>query len=263
MSSTKRFFAAFTVVYVILASTGLYLWGPPGNSADFLAEHKDSYEHYLATTKSTPYKQYIQQGDAAPDDPAMAEQAAFVDEFVASPAFQAETKRRAIYSYYFGLLNAGGLMLIAYRFGRKPITGLLDAQIAEIQARLERAAAARTEANTRLEEAQSRVDGLKTDEADAKKHAAELMERERTLLEEGTQNALAFIDQETEDRKRIAGLQAQKILRKELVEQATRAIIEEYQAKRNAATETAEIRSFIGSLAGRHVQQVAKDGVSK
>lgn len=263
MSSTKGFLAAFAVVYVILASAGLYLWGPPGNSAEFLAEHKDSYDHYLATTKSTAYKQFIQQGDAAPDDPAMTAQAAFIDEFVASPDFQAETRRRAIYGYYFGFLNAGGLMLIAYRFGRKPITGFLDTQIAEIQVRLERAAAARAEANARLEEAQSRIDGLKIDEAEAQKHAAELMERERILLEEGTQNALAFIDQETEDRKRIVGVQAEKTLRKELIEHATKTIVEDYHAKRNAATETAEIDLFIAGLAGRHVQELMKEGVSK
>ena len=263
MSGAKGFLAAFAVVYVILASTGLILWGPPGNSAEFMAEHKDGYEQYLAITKSTAYKQFIQQGDAAPEDPAMAEQAAFVDNFVAMPEFKAETKRRAIYSYYFGFLNAGGLMLIAFRFGRKPITGLLDAQIAEIQSRLERAAAERAEANARLEEAQLRVDGLEADEAEAKKHAAELMERERVLLAEGTQNALAFIDQETEDRKRIVELQAEKTLRKELVEQAASAIIDEYQSKRSAATEAAEINSFIAGLTGRYVQNVANEVVPK
>jgi len=261
MSSTKGFLIAFAIAYVVLAGGGLSMWGPPGYSVEYMEDHKTDHEKYLATTKSTVYKQFMQHGDAEPTDPALVElaeplteQAAFVVDYTATPEFIAETKRRAIYGYYFGFLNAGSLILIAFRFGRKPIAGMLDAQIAEIRDRLDRADAAKAKATTRLESAQARVGGLAADEAQAKKHADELMVRERRTLEEGTEHALAFIDQETEERKAIVAIQAVKTIRKELVEQAASAVVETYQSQRNAATEAGEINSFIGGL-NRHAAQ--------
>lgn len=251
MSGTKKFLIAFAIGYVVLASGGLALWAPPGYSGEYLEAHKAGHEKYMGIIKSTVYKQHMQQGDAAPDDPEMIEQAAFVADYTATQEFQAETKRRAIYSYYFGFLNAGGLMLIAVRFGRAPITAMLDTQITEIRDRLDSAAAAKAEAAERLESAQTRVGGLKEDERQAKTHAAELMSREQDTLKEGTEHALAFIDKETEDRKRIVGIQAIKTIRKELVEQAASAVAETYQSQRNTGTETAEIESFIGGLAAQ------------
>jgi F0F1-type ATP synthase membrane subunit b/b' len=269
VSGAKGFFLVFAAVYVVLASGGLFLWGPPSYSAEYMADHKDRHEQYLAITKSTLYKQYTQHGDATPEDQVLkdqaallAEQAAFVVEYEATLEFKAESKRRAIYNYYFGFLNAGGLMLIAFRFGRAPITGMLDAQIAEIRGRLDRAAETKAEAMTRFESAQARIGGLEKDEQEAKAHAATLMARERDALAEGTEHALAFIDQETEDRKNIVGQQAIKTIRKELVEQAAVAVSESYQSRRNVETEAAEIDSFIGGLTNRTLKHAAQESVS-
>jgi len=270
VSGAKGFLLIFAVAYVVLASGGLFLWGPPSYSAEYMDDHKDGHEQYLAITKSTLYKQYMQHGDATPEDQALkdratllTEQAAFVVEYVATPEFKAESRRRTIYNYYFGFLNAGGLILIAVRFGRAPITGMLDAQIAEIRDRLDRAAEAKAAAAKRFESAQTRIGGLENDEREAKAHAATLMARERDALEEGTQHALAYIDQETEERKNIVGQQAIKTIRKELVEQAASVVSETYQSQRNATTEAAEINSFIGGLTSRTIKHAAQESVSK
>ncbi len=263
MSGAKGFLIVFAAVYVVLASGGLKLWGPPGYSAEYMDAHQDGHEQYLAITKSTAYKQYMQQGDAVAPDPEMAEQAAFVAEYTATPEFKAETRRRTIYEYYFGFLNAGGLMLIAYRFGRAPITELLDAQIAEVRGRLDRAANQRLEAVKRLEAAQERIDAFQSDEQEAKAQAAELMSREQIEIEKATANALSFIDQETEDRKRIVDEQAVKTMRQELVQRAAAAAAEAYQSHRSAETEAAEIDAFITILSSRTPQHAAREGVPK
>ncbi len=262
MSSAKGFLLVFTAVYVVLAGGGLALWGPPGYSDEYMESHKESHEQYLALTKSTVYKQYMQQGEAAPDDPTMAEQVTFVADYVATPEFKAEASRRSIYGYYFGFLNAGGLMLIALRFGRAPVVNLLDAQITEIRGRLDRAADTRLEAMKRLEAAQERVGGFEADQQEAKSQAAELMARERTVIEEGTAHAVSFIDQETEDRKRIVGEQAVKTIRWELVQRAANAAAETYESQRSPKSEASEIDSFISSLT-RSAQHVAQESASK
>ncbi len=258
MSPTKRFLLVFALVYAVLGVGGQKFFGPPGYSAEYMEAHKDGHERYLGITKSTVYKKYIQQGEAAPRDDewaGMIDQVAFVKAYEADPEFQAESQRRAIYNYFYGFLNAGGLMLIAFRFGRAPILGFLDTQIAVVRKRLERAEKVRSTAAERLDAATQQINGLEADELAAKAHAGELMAREREAMEEATAVALAFIDQETEDRKRIAAEQAVKTLREELVNEAALAVAKDYRSNRSDVTESAEIDSFVRGLTGRTVHE--------
>lgn len=255
MSSAKVFLLGFLAVYVVLAGGGQVVFGPPGYTAEYMAEHKDAHERYLGITKSQAYKQYTQQGDAVDPEPEMEDQVEFVAAYEATPEFQAEARRRTIYGYYFGFLNAGSLFLVAFRFGRGPIASLLDSQIAEIRSRLQQAEEAKAQAEERLQSAQARIDGLGKEEEQARRNAKELMAREHESIQEGTDHAIAFIDQETEDRKRIAEQQAVKALRKELVELAKHAAADEYVANRTPETETAEIESFVAGLTGQPAQE--------
>jgi F0F1-type ATP synthase membrane subunit b/b' len=259
VNTAKGFLIVFAAVYVVLAGAGLAIWGGPDYSAEYMDRFKDDHERFLSITKSTNYKKYMQQGEAAPENETLGAQKAFVAEYTSRSEYIAEEQRRGMRQTYFGILNATALVLIAIRFGRAPMMQFLDAQIAEVRARLEEAANAKAEAAKRLEEAQTRLAGLKADEEQAKAYAAELIERERAALEEGTKNALSFIDDETADRKRIAALQAAKTIRRELVEKAAAAVAEEYVRNRTADTEAEQTAAFISALTGQPAQEsVAK-----
>lgn len=252
MTPTKRFLLVFVAVYVAASIAGMRMWGPPGFTEEYLKNYDADHERYLQIIKSKPYQVYIQQGAAAPPDTRLADQAAFVNDYRARENFQAESTRQARYGYYFDFLNIAGLIIIAVRFGRRPLGAFLDSQAAMVRERLQNAEQAKNDANARLQEAEARAANFEAEERDAEAKSEELLARQRAAIEEATAQALAHIDEETADRLRIVQVRAAKRIRRELVEQAIEIVAAQYMAHANPEVERQQIEAFATNLdAGR------------
>jgi F0F1-type ATP synthase membrane subunit b/b' len=253
--SAKRFLQIFFGVAFAVWLGGSWLLGPPGLSSGFLEEdnNKDRYDRYIKITKDTAYKLYTQRpelhGPGTEDAPeGLAEDIAFVEEFEAEPAYQAEQRRINRYYYFFEIFNAALVLVLILRFATKPLLTFIDEKITELREKLKAAAQARKDAEARREAAQAKMDGLPEEEKQIGAESEVRLKREIAEAEENHRRNLAVMAQEKEDRKREEEHAAAQRLKAELVNLAIDRLADEYQRQRTQENEAALVDRFAGEV---------------
>lgn len=248
MSPVKRFFLKLLAVYLVVAVLVLVVVGPPQLSGDYLEEYQADHDRYLEIIHSPEYKKHVQNPELHPAEGALAEDLAFVEEYEARPEFQAAAWRRDISVFLFECLNAGALLAIAIRFGRKPLLEFLDQQVADARKRLEWAQENRRKAEERKKQAQQQLDTLDQRRREITAHTQTVIQQERERIRNATEENLAQIETETNERIRVEELRTTLRIKRELVEQAVGELRERYAAERSEETLAQLVEDFARSL---------------
>ncbi len=233
MSPVKRFLLIFLVVYCVGAGFGIFMWGPPGVSAEYVKENRAAHEHYHETLSSAWYKHYQQSPEANPLNESQAANLAFVEEYAERPDFKAEEHRAHMFEMYFEFYNAIAFIVFAVGLAWKPALGLIDGAIAEHRERLDSAQAAREDAALLKREAEARVQDLPEETARINEQAQAAAKREQTEIEEATESVVAHLVSEIEGRKQLEARRAAMAARKEIV---TKAVAAAEQGLRDSMT---------------------------
>lgn len=258
MTPTKRFLLGFLGVALIGWLAGILLFGPPGLSAEYLAQYHHDHEHYVDITKSDLYKRYVER-PALHGPEQLNEHDAhllnsylpFVEAYEARPEFQAEQHRIHRLGLYFEFFNPLLVVLLVWRFARKPLQGFLDGQIAALRTRLEEAAQARAEAAARLREAEVRQAGLEAERQQVREDTEARMQRELAELERSNQASLRAMERELEERKQAELDRATLNLKRELVDAAIAEVMQELQSKPDPAIHEHLLGQFLAGLERR------------
>lgn len=258
MSPAKRFLVGFLGFALLGWLTGIYLFGPPGLSSEYLAQYHHEHEHYVEITKSDIYKRYLERpalhGPAQLDEhnAALLQQyIPFVAEYEARPAFQAEQHRIHRLQLYFEFFNPLLVIVLVWRFARKPLAGFLDAQIAALRARLDEAAKAKADAVARMRDAQVRQSSLEAERERVREDTEARIARELAELEESNQASLRAMERELEERKQAELQQATLRLKRELVDTAIADIVRDLGQHPEAANDQHFLDQFLAGLERR------------
>jgi F-type H+-transporting ATPase subunit b len=257
--STKQFLIAFVGVYFVLWVIGTVAFGPPGYQEAYLEQYGEEHEHYIEVIKSTGYKYYVQNPDgieaAYAENPNLApplanlpDAVAFVEQYESRDAFQAERTRRGRYALYFDFMNATALVLLTVWFTRKPLVAFLDEQVATVRTRIETAAAARSDADTRRKQAEERIAGLDQEREEVIAHARTLADQEAGHIREGTEAVLTQLDRESEQRRRMAEHEAAMAVKRELVQKAVARLTEQLKSEASDTRQDQLVHEFAKSL---------------
>ncbi len=247
MNPTKRFFLILAAVSLAVWIAGNVLLGPVGLSAEYRESHKAEHERYIEIIKSSGFKLYEQRpelnAEALP-----AENVTFVEEYRANPAFIEEQHRIHLYDLFFDFFNAALVLIIAVRFGRKPIVNLLDTKIAELRERMESAAKAGQEAQERREHAEDLLNKFPEEEKRIQEQTDARIERELAQLAEANRNSLKLMAQELADRKEQEVRAAAMLVKRELADQAIDQLAQQYRETLSEERETVLIDRFASDL---------------
>lgn len=248
MKSAKLFLIAFFGVYLVGSIALNALLGPPGFSKSYLAGHKAEHERYIGISKSDEYKRYLERPHLNPPPPALVEDFGFADEYASTDAYRAELRRRGIYELLFDLFRVGMVALLVARFARKPLAAFLDEQIENVRERT-----AKTDHDTQLADARLASAEQKKREIEAEREALYADARERARLEslrieEMTAQAMARLKTEEADRLNHERLLVRRAMKKELVEEASRILVERYEASRSDRSEAPLLARFIEQM---------------
>jgi len=252
LSPVKRFLLGLLGVYLVVAVLILGVVGPPQLSGEYLEEYQADHDRYLEIIHSPEYKRHIQNPELHPAEGELAEDVAFVEEYEARPEFQAASRRRDISIFLFEVLNAGALLAIAIRFGRKPLLEFLDQQVADARKRLEWARENRRKAEERKKQAQEQLEGLEERRREITAHTQTVIEQERERIRNATEQNLAQIENETNERIRVEELRTTLRIKRELVEQAVAELRERYAAERSEETLAQLVDDF-----ARHLERTS------
>lgn len=252
-TAAGRFLLGFVLVYAVVWSGIEAAFGPPSMSSGYLDSYKDEHERYLEIVKSDDYKLYAEKKmwGTAPtsiEDDALADKIVFVSEYETRDAFIAEQARRSRYETLFDFFKIAMAVALIVRFGRKPITGLLDTTIAGIRTRIEDAEAAAEAAARRKSEAEGKLAGLGSEHERILGDAQDRVALEQHRIQALTQHSLDQLAAETEDRKRQEQLKAQHALKTALVNASIARLTAQYEAERTPEQESALIARFVTQL---------------
>ena len=248
MSPAKRFFLGLLAVYILLAVLILAGVGPPQLSGAYLEEYQADHDRYLEIIHSPAYKMHVQNPERHPAEGALAEDVAFVEEYEARPEFQSAARQRDVSVFLFECLNAGALLAIAVRFGRKPLLEFLDQQVTDARKRLEWAQENRRKAEERKKKAQKHLDALDQRRREITAHTQTVIHQERDQIRKATEQNLAQIEAETNERVHVEELRTTLRIRRELVEQAVAELRERYAAERSDETLAQLVEDFASRL---------------
>jgi F0F1-type ATP synthase membrane subunit b/b' len=249
MKSAKWFLLAFFVVYMAGAIAWAAFFGPPGLSPEYLERNKADHEQYLDVTKSDWYKLYCERPLLhPPENERQKRQAAFVSAYIARPDFIEESRRAAIFHNFFEFYNAIAVVVIAVRFGKKPLLAFVDQQISDVRARMAKARTAREASETRRGAAQAKADGLAAEKTQIDEQAAQVIAEDARAIEEAREHILAQIDEETEERKRLEKRHAAMRLKEELVDQAIADLTDRLKASPVPDLQSAMLEQFVRGL---------------
>jgi len=253
MSPAKRFLLILGAVSLSVWIGANLLLGPPGLSRQYLRQYKEQHERYIEVTKSLPYKLYSERphlhgpgSPGAPDD--LAPNIALVEQYEANPAFQAEQRRIARYGLFFDLFNAGLVVVILVRFARKPLLNLLDEKVAEVRDRIKSAAQARRTAEERRRRAEHQLAHLDDDRARIAEETGRRLEHEMAELQRSNERSLALLWQELADRKHQEIVAAKQQVKRELVNETIKRLVERYRAEQSPEREAELIDQFVRDL---------------
>ena len=251
MSRHKPFLIAYVVIYFTVA-LGLNLTlGPPGLSRVYLDEYKADHDRYLTIVKSDDYKLWKERPKRTTDDSRLNAKIIFASEYEARDEFIAEQRRRGAYGTLFDFFNVGMLILLIARFATKPLLGLIDSTIADIQERIDEADTLRDRAAVRKHAAESRVANIEHDREALKEEYVEKVERETIRIKEHTAQSLELLERETEDRKRQETAKAARALKVALIDAAVDHVRAGYEATRSSESESRLTRQFVDQIGKR------------
>ena len=250
-TSVKGFLIAYVLLYLVVAIAMNVKMGPPGMSSGYLDKYKADYDRYLEITKSDAYKLSQENAESNPPDDALKERIAFVESHEGLAEFKSEQHRRSLYGGLFDVFNALMLIVLVGRFGAKPLLGLLDSMIAQVRETIETAEQARSDADGRLELAESGLAGLDGERALLETETNDQLNQELEKIAAQSEQSAALLQKETEDRKRQEELLAQRALKEALVEESMKILVERYAATRSPEQESALIDQFANQLGKR------------
>jgi len=256
MSPAKRFLLIFAIVSLGVWIGANLLLGPPGLSRPYLRQYKQGHERYIEITKSLPYKLYSERphlhGPGSPGAPqGLAENIAFVEQYEANPAFQAEQRRIGVYGLFFDVFNAALVVVILVRFARKPLLNFLEEKAAHVRERIESSAGARGAAEERLRRAEDQLAHVEDERARVAAETARRLEHEMAELKRANERSLALLWQELADRKHQEIVAAKQQVKRELVSETIKRLEERYQAEQSPEREADLIDQFVRDLEAR------------
>ena len=248
MSPVKRYLLIFFAVYLGGGLVANILLGPPGYSRAYRAQYKAEHDRYLEIIKTKEYKLWKQRPSLHEIDPALSD---FVAEYESREAFKSEQRRRAAYDNFFEFFIVVMVLHLAVHFGRKPLLDFLDAQVAEVRTKIERAAEARSTAAERKRGAQEKVALLPHEKEQTIHGTQERIVQEEARIEDLTRFTIEQVDRETEDRKREEEHAAIRLLKEELVDAAIERLVQRHKARISPGAEAAQIDQFIRDVEAR------------
>ncbi len=251
MSPVKRFLLWTAAAYAAIAIFTFAAFGPPRLSAAYLEAHGDDHDRYLETILSDEYVLHMQSPRRHPADEALAADIAFVSEYRNRPEFRRADFRRSMSQFLFDALNAGVVVVLAVRFGRQPLLSFLDRQIAELRNRLQWAEEAAKEAEAQKRAAQERLSHLDEERMRIARQTHELIVNTREAIQAATEQNVAQIESEAEERIHVEQLEAAKRMKQELVDRAIERLKERYERERSEATVGERVEAFVSDLERR------------
>lgn len=257
--SPKKFLLIYFVVYLVISAGWVAIYKSPAFSAAYIEEYGEDHERYLEIVKSDPYKHYEQRPHLIEQYYERHPQAilsydelvagvAFVEEYTARPAYQAEAQRTARYNLFFEFFNALAVAVLVGWFGWRPLMRFLDQQVDGVRARIGRAENRRKAAVDRLEAAKAQLDGLEEERERIREQAMALAETERATAAEMTERVLAQVEQEASERAELERVAAAQELRAELILQAAEKLEEELRRGADEATQDQMVHEFAEGL---------------
>ena len=140
------------------------------------------------------------------------------------------------------------VIVLAVRFGRKPLVGLIDGMIGSVRGALDRAQDEQAAAARRSGEAGAKLGGLPQERTGLEAQTEQRIEAMRRDAALNTGQRLATLNRETEDRIRNEETLAQRELKRELVDQAMDRLIERLRRHPPAEEEADLIDQFVQQL---------------
>lgn len=248
MKSVRGFILAYLAVYFVVAIGLNMTLGPPGLSSDYLETYKADQDAYLETIKSDPYKLWLERPQLHPPDAALAAQIAFVQEYEAREAFINEGRRRARYALLFDVFNVFMLLVLVWRFARKPVAKLIDDMVNDTRDRIDSAEDARITATQRKETARGKLDSIDEERSRIELESNQQLAREEKRIAESTREALARLDVELGERRAHEELMAIQKMKEQLVDEAIGLLIREHQSGSTPESESLLIDRFATQL---------------
>jgi F0F1-type ATP synthase membrane subunit b/b' len=248
MSNWKRFLIGYAVIYMIVATGMNVVLGPPGMSKEYLSQYKSDYDRYIDIQKSDEYKLWVERPELHEPNASLQADIDFAEKVEANTDFQDEEKRRYRYDLLFDFFNAGMLIYLIVHFSRKPIAGLLDGMIGQIETALNKAETALTQSNEELANAENKLGNLAKEEADLETQTQKRIkkaEEENRILNGQT---LSVMNRETMDRMKYEEVLARQALKRELVEKVINESILQAKSGAGLIEQEALLNQFIQQL---------------
>ena len=164
---------------------------------------------------------------------------------------EAEQRRIGVYGLFFDFFNAGLVVVILVRFARKPLLNFLDEKVAQVRDRIESSAETRRTAEERRRRAEHRLAHLDDDRERIAEETARRLEHEMAELKRANERSLALLWQELADRKHQEIVAAKQQVKRELVNETIKRLVERYRAEQSPEREAELIDQFVRDLEAR------------
>lgn len=254
--SGKQFLFSLAGVALVVWIGANYFLGPPGYAPDYAEAFGAQHERYLEITKNPAFQQYRQRPHLGPGEETaagarFAEMLAFVHAYESTPEFKAEKRRQTIYETFFGFFNASLLVVIGWRFGRRPLLDFLERGAAELRERMDESARAAADAQARLAGARANMARLTQEEQRVLEEMEQRQWAELAELEKANKQSLALMEQEIADRKQEIANAARLQVKAELVDAVIARVEKWHESEARDAYQDALIQQFATDLEQR------------
>ena len=249
----KKFLTLLTVCAFAGWIGGNWLLGPPGLSSGYLAEKRAEHEHYIEIIKSADYKRYSQRPHLVDlsEQPGLQGRVAFVEQYTANEAFQAEQHRIELYYLFFEFFNAALVVVLIVRLAKAPLFRFLEGEIEALREKMNQAARSRKTAVARRAAAEVKLDLLPETEMKLHAETEHRMERELQEVAEAKHYRLGLQERELAERKAAALHNAEVALKRRLVNEAITALTQSIRDEQSADKHAALIDDFLSELEAR------------
>ena len=239
MSPAKKFLLILATVAIVGCIAINVAFGPPALSRYYLDQYKVDHDRYLKIIKSDPYKLHGERPALnQPDAPnaVTSQDIAFVERYLQSDAFKAETHRIGIYEFLFDFFNATLVLVLIIRLAKKPIANFLDEKIATLCEKMNLAQTDRQSAEARRHNAENQLELIPHEQERIDEETKQQLTRDLATMEEDSKKNILLLERERKDRIHEEELAAEQALKRELVEVAITRIVERYTQKTATGT---------------------------